>query len=136
LNAREGIELDELEGLSLELEHRFERIEAAKRNEARYFRSICDVLRHLPNLHILDWNDKGTLTREMMESIMASSIRHLRLDGPILSTQSVLPSTLDGFWSFEGLYLNVGWSLTTSTPRDTSSFISNILKLVAPTRGS
>ncbi|KAJ3565583.1 hypothetical protein NP233_g7541 [Leucocoprinus birnbaumii] len=130
-NVREGITLEELEGLSTR--DRIKRVEAAKQREACYLRSICDLLQHLPNLHILDWNDESPLTEMMMASIMSSSIRHLRLDGPILNRQLELSCNNGCSWPLEGLYLNVGWSLTSSTEGDTAPFVSNILKLVAPT---
>lgn len=130
-NVRERITLEELEGLSMQ--ERLSRIEAAKQHEARYLHSICDLLRHLPNLHILDWNDESTLTEEMMAGVVSSSIRHLRLDGPILNRQLVLPPVDGNLWPLEGLYLNVGWSLTTLTEGDTTPFVVSILKLVAPT---
>ncbi|KXN87178.1 hypothetical protein AN958_09104 [Leucoagaricus sp. SymC.cos] len=130
-NLRERIDLDELEDLSIE--DRLERIRTAKQTEACYLRSICELLRHLPNLYVLDWNDEAPVTADMMASIMSSSIRHLRLDGPILNHQlSFRPNDCDS-WPLESLYINVGWSLTTSTQGDTATFVSRVLKRVAPT---
>ncbi|KAL9715529.1 hypothetical protein Ac2012v2_002190 [Leucoagaricus gongylophorus] len=129
-NAREQIGFEELQGLPMPT--RLRRIEAAKQAEACYLHSICDLLRHLPNLYILDWSDAGPLTDHMMSSIMASSIHHLKLDGPILNSQLLLPYHC-GSWALEGLYLNLGWSFIGSTKGNIAPFVISILKLVAPT---
>ena len=129
-NAREQISFEELQGLSMP--DRLRRIEAAKQAEACYLRSICGLLRHLPNLYILHWNDAGPLTDQMMSSIMASSIRHLKLDGPILNSQLLLPYYC-GSWALEGLYLNVGRSFIDPAKGSVAPFVTSILKLVAPT---
>lgn len=130
-NAREGVNLEELRTLSTH--DRIRCVRAAKQTEAGYLRGICDLLPHLPNLHTLEW-DEGTLTSDMMRSMMSSSLICLKLDGPILHAPLVHPPPLDDVnWALETLFLNVTWSPTTSEHGSAALFVSWLLQLTAPT---
>lgn len=125
---RKGIDVDGLHELSIQ--DRF-RCTEPKQTETQYLHSICELLPHLPNLHILDWNDEGPLTPDMMKLIMSSSIAHLRLNGPVFDSPFPLPRPASGTsWPLETLFLNTGSSEAAPTP---GSVIPGLLRLTAPT---
>lgn len=129
-SSKESLELDDFRRLSIREQY----IEAETLTKATYLDNICSLLPHLPNLHILDWKDEEPLKPDMLGSIMSSSIRHLRLDGPLLDPSFTLtPPAGQNDWPIESLSINIGWLLTSSGPGDVTSFISSLMRLTAPT---
>ncbi|XP_006457699.1 hypothetical protein AGABI2DRAFT_176325 [Agaricus bisporus var. bisporus H97] len=129
-SSKESLELDDFRRLSIREQY----IKAETLTKATYLDNICSLLPHLPNLHILDWKDEEPLKPDMLQSIMSSSIRHLRLDGPLLDPSFTLtPPAGQNDWPIESLSINVGWLLAPSGPGDVTSFISSLMRLTAPT---
>lgn len=90
--------------------------------------SLCDVVeRLLPNLHILDWDLPVTMCATTLRSLLASSAKHLRIEGAVLDEEGC------AFYDrrrlhLETLSLNVSPTLPALLQRSTHRFFDRVLR--------
>ncbi|KAF8663997.1 hypothetical protein AX16_000848 [Volvariella volvacea WC 439] len=134
--------------------------EDAECRERSYFRLLGRIVRQLPNLQVLDWNCSMVMEKGVLNDVLRSNIRHLRLnnirageddaevpglvytcprshlnsqnDGCGDETEEV--SLEDGSLPLESLVAGVSWPICGSTAvGDIGPFLSELIRVSAPT---
>ena len=89
--------------------------------------------RIMPNLELLDWEDKIVLQRSFFDSLLTSTIRHLKLFRVGIEDSFVVRGTKAQQWPLRTLHLEMAPSLHKTGKLDISPTCASILRLCAST---
>ena len=138
MSLRHDITLDE-EFADLGKEVREERIAKAARMYDVYLECIENILSDgisLPNLELLDWEDKIALPPSFFNALASSSIQHLKLFRVSIEEEFTIvpPGTLGTRgWPLRSLHLEILPGIPRSGKFGTSTICNSILRLCAST---
>ena len=107
---------------------------ASKAYYDSYLKMIEAVLRSraMPNLELLNWEDKAVLPKSLFQAIAKSRIQHLRLFRVQVDEDFEAEIPQNHCWPLRTLHLEVRWNLF-EKKRSTSPLILSILRSCAPT---
>lgn len=111
--------------------------EAAKTYYDSYLKTLeaALLLNWMPNLELLNWEDKVLLSKSLLTAMAGSSIRHLRLFRVRFDEEFEiqLPAPNQRSWPLQSLHLEPSWASEGKDNGDLRPMTESIFRLCAPT---